>query len=118
MKVHNQQGFKNVRRILRGQLTPAEARLWKHLQRGQLEGRKFRRQHGIGCYIVDFYCSGECLVIELDGAAHDGEEAWQRDAARTSYLKAQGMRVIRFENREVMENLEGVLAAIREKFSS
>ncbi len=118
MKIHNRQSLKPVRRFLRAQLTPAEARLWKQLQGGRIAGRKFRRQHSIGPYIVDFYCPGERMVIELDGAAHDSEKAWQRDSARTNYLMTQGLRVLRFENREVMENLEGVLVVIREHFTS
>ena len=118
MKLHNRQSLKSVRRSLRARLTPAEARVWAQLQGGQIAGRKFRRQHSIGPYIVDFYCPGERLVIELDGAAHDDAEAWRRDAARTDYLMAQGVRVIRFENCEVMENLEGVLVVIRGHFTS
>ena len=116
MKLHNHQRLKPLRRTLRTQLTPAEARLWKYLQRGQLEGRKFRRQHSIGAYIMDFYCPSERLIIELDGAAHDSEISLFRDETRTAFLQAQGLRVIRFENREVMENLEGVLAAIKGQF--
>jgi very-short-patch-repair endonuclease len=116
MKLHNRRHLKSLRRALRVQFTPAEARLWKYLQGGQLEGRKFRRQHSIGAYIMDFYCPAERLVIELDGSAHDGEDAWRRDEARTAYLEKMGIQVVRFENRQVMENLEGVLAVIHERF--
>jgi len=116
MKLHNQENLKTLRRRLRAQLTPAEVKLWKYLQLGQLEGRKFRRQHSIGTYIVDFYCPSERLVVELDGAAHDSEKSWQHDELRTEYLQSQGLKVIRFENREVMENMEGVLALIKDQF--
>jgi len=116
MKINNQKNLKRLRRTLRAQLTPAEARLWKHLQHEQLAGRKFRRQHSLGRYIVDFYCPAERLALELDGAAHDSEQAWGRDETRTAYLQSLGVRVIRFENRDVIENLEGVLALIREQF--
>ena len=116
MKLHNTHHLKPRRRNLRAQLTPAEARLWKHLQGGQLQGRKFRRQHSIGPYIMDFYCPGERLVIELDGAAHDSETAVHKDETRTAYLQKMAIQVMRFENRQVMENLEGVLAMIRERF--
>ena len=116
MKIHNRKNLKPLRRTLRAQLTPAETRLWKYLQHEQLAGRKFRRQHSLGPYIVDFYCPAERLALELDGAAHDAEQAGERDAARTAYLQKLGVRVIRFENRYVMENLEGVLAMIREQF--
>ena len=81
MKLHNRPRLKAVRRALRNQLTPAEARLWKPLQRGRLQGRKFRRQHSIGPYIVDFYCPRERLGIELEGEAHDSEKAWERDVS-------------------------------------
>ena len=115
--LHNRPALKPRRRELRAQLTPAEARLWLHLQRGQLAQRKFRRQHSIGRYIVDFYCPGEKLIVELDGAAHDHDAAWRRDEQRTQYFSSVGLRVLRFENRNVMESLDGVLAQIREQFS-
>ena len=116
-KLHNRQSLTSRRRQLRAQLTPAEARLWLHLQRGQLAERKFRRQHSIGRYVVDFYCPSEQLIVELDGAAHDYDAAWKRDEQRTQYFVSVGLRVVRFENRDVMGNLEGVLAQIREMFS-
>jgi very-short-patch-repair endonuclease len=116
-KLHNRPSLTTRRRELRSQLTPAEARLWSHLQRGQLAERKFRRQHSIGKYIVDFYCPREKLIVELDGAAHDHDVAWQCDEQRTQYFATLGLRVVRFENRDVMENLDGVLVQIRERFS-
>ena len=103
-------------RQLRLTLTPAEARLWKYLQSRQLAGRKFRRQHSVGPYILDFYCPRERLAVELDGAAHDHEQAAERDEARTRYLASLGIKVVRFENRDVMSNLEGVLQVIKDCF--
>ena len=91
----------------------AEAVLWKQLKHSQLDGKKFRRQHGLGPYIVDFYCPECRVIVELDGAAHDGEEAAKHDAQRTKYLESLGLRVIRFENRLVFSDLEFVLEAIR-----
>ena len=114
-RLHSRASLKPRRRELRAQLTPAEARLWLHVQRGQLAERKFRRQHSIGRYVVDFYCPGEKLIVELDGAAHGHDVAWRRDEQRTQYFSAVGLRVLRFENRDVMENLDGVLAQIREQ---
>jgi very-short-patch-repair endonuclease len=114
--VHNRTALKLQRRTLRGTLTLAEARLWKHLQRSQLEGRKFRRQHSVGQFVLDFYCPAEKVAIELDGAAHDHEVARLADAIRDSYLASLGVTVLRFENREVMENLEGVLLQITREF--
>jgi very-short-patch-repair endonuclease len=89
------------RKELRSNLTSAEATLWIHLQRKQLHGRKFRRQHSIGNYIVDFYCPSEKLVVELDGEQHYTSEGLAYDARRTKYLALQGVRVIRFENSEI-----------------
>ena len=103
-------------RQMRLTLTPAEARLWKYLQNHQLAGRKFRRQHSVGPYVLDFYCPREHLAVELDGAAHDHELAAQRDEIRTRYLESHGIKVVRFENRDVMNNLEGVLQMIKDCF--
>jgi very-short-patch-repair endonuclease len=111
---HNRIELQQIRRQLRASLTPAEARLWTHLQRSQLSGRKFRRQHGAGPYVLDFYCPRVRLAVELDGAAHDHAAAQGRDARRDAFLSQARIRVLRFENRDVMDNLEGVLAVIRE----
>ncbi len=89
--------------------TEAEAVLWEALRAHRLDGLKFRRQHPIGPFIADFYCHPCRLVIEIDGDLHDKE----RDAARTSYLQDQGYRVIRFWNREVLEDLPSVLQRIK-----
>jgi very-short-patch-repair endonuclease len=97
-------------------LTAAEAALWRLLQRSQLLGRKFRRQHPIGPYIVDFYCPRERLVVELDGAAHDSERAALRNAARDRFLAAAGLVVLRLENCQVFENPDGVLGRIAQHF--
>ena len=118
MKLNNDPSIKPLRRRLRSALTPAEARLWTQLQGRQLDGRKFRRQHSVGNYILDFYCPEEHLAVELDGAAHDHETAVQRDEARTRHLDSLGITVARFENREVFENLDGVLCAIRSHFKA
>jgi very-short-patch-repair endonuclease len=118
MALNNDPSLRPLRRQLRTALTPAEARLWKYLQDHKLGGRKFRRQHSVGPYILDFYCPSERLAVELDGAAHDHERAAERDEARTRYLESHGIRVVRFENRDVMGNLEGVLQAIKSCFST
>jgi len=115
--VHNIPRLKPRRRELRRHLTIAEARLWNHLKGRALGGKKFRRQHSVGPYILDFYCPGEKLAVELDGAAHDYEAAQYRDALRTLFLHGAGIQVVRFENREVIENLEGVLAVIAREFA-
>jgi very-short-patch-repair endonuclease len=86
-------------------MSPIEQRLWHALRGGQL-GASFRRQHPIGPYVVDFYCAGAGLVIELDGDEHAARA--HRDALRTRFLNRRGIRVIRFCNREVWGNLAGV----------
>ncbi|GAA4013476.1 hypothetical protein GCM10022408_28200 [Hymenobacter fastidiosus] len=115
--IHDLPSQKAVRRELRIHLTKAEATLWRALQRNQLAGRKFRRQHGIGQYIVDFYCPAEKLVIELDGAHHFTVSGEAKDVERTAYLNKLGLTVLRFENRLVLEQLDGVLAGIEAAFS-
>lgn len=105
-----------MRKVLRANMTTAEIALWKQLQSSQLAGRKFRRQHSIGNYVVDFYCPSEKLVVELDGAPHDTEKGFQRDAQRDAWLGTVGVRVLRFENRDVLTNMEGVLVEISRHF--
>ena len=113
---HNQKRLLATRKKLRGAMTPAEARLWTYLKSGQLNGRKFRCQHSIGSYVLDFYCPGEKLAVELDGESHAGPIAAAHDAKRTAYLQAQGIEVLRFENRVVWEMPEALLKRIRECF--
>ena len=112
-RIHNLESLEEVRKNLRNSLTPAEAILWKNLQRSQLDGKKFRRQHSIGNFIVDFYCPECRLAVELDGEGHFNSMASEYDAQRTAFLNNLDIRVIRFENRMVFEDLEGVLEAIR-----
>ena len=104
------------RKTLRHQLTPAEAKLWTYLQRSQLAGRKFRRQHSVGGYILDFYCPAERLAIELDGAAHDNEISQQYDYERDLFLRYCQILVLRFENKRVFLQADGVLAEIEKHF--
>jgi very-short-patch-repair endonuclease len=115
-KLHNIEQLVPARRRLRNALTPAEAALWSLLQRSKLRGRKFRRQHSIESYIVDFYCASENLVVELDGAAHDGAAQAARDEVRTRFFESIGLRVVRIENQDVFENPDGVLALIAQHF--
>jgi very-short-patch-repair endonuclease len=116
--IHNQGSFKNLRRQLRNNLTPAEAELWRYLQNGKLEGKKFRRQHSIGNYILDFYCPQERLGIELDGRGHFTDNGHEADEKRTAFLHSLNIRIIRFENKEVFDQLEGVLEEIRQNFTT
>ena len=86
------------------------------LRKSQLEGRKFRRQHSIGSYIVDFYCPSEELAVELDGAPHDDPVRAEYDDERTSFLNEQDVNVVRFENQQVFDQPDVVLAAIAHHF--
>ena len=114
--LHNRREMRGIRRKLRAGMTPAEARLWTYLKKGQLKGRKFRRQHSVGHYILDFYCPSEKLCVELDGESHAGPIAAARDLERSNYLKRLGIRVLRFENQVVWDMPEGVLERIRSYF--
>lgn len=117
-KVHNIRAMKDTRKKLRNSLTPAEAKLWSLLKDSQLEGRKFRRQHSAGPYVLDFFCPSEKLCIELDGAGHFTDSGYEYDRARTEYLQALGISVIRFENKDMFEETEGILEEIRKRFKS
>ena len=97
-------------RRLRQRLTPAEERLWKALQQKRLCNLKFRCQHPIGKFIVDFCCPQHRLVIELDGEIHNQQIEY--DQERSHQLNHYGYRVLRFRNEEVMQNLDGVLLQI------
>ena len=111
--IHNLETSNTRRKQLRENLTPAEALLWTNLKKSQLDGKKFRRQHSIGPYIVDFFCPECRLAVELDGDAHMTGSGAEADERRTKVLKHFNVRVIRFENKEVFDNLEGVIAQIQ-----
>jgi very-short-patch-repair endonuclease len=97
-------------RKLRASQTEAERKLWYALRDRRLAGLKFRRQHPQGSYTLDFFCEAAGLVVEVDGGQHSEET----DAARTAYLEANGLLVLRLWNNEVLGNLEGCLVRIRE----
>ena len=103
---------RNIKRAreLRNNATPAECRLWLHLQNRKLEGYKFTRQREVRHAYGDFICRSHRLIVELDGESHDFTGA--SDEIRTERLERLGHEVIRFTNKEVFENLDGVLAAI------
>jgi very-short-patch-repair endonuclease len=92
--------------------TPAERSLWKILRNNQICGLKFRRQHKIGQFIVDFYCHKIGLVIELDGAVHNNRKV--EDQVRTDWLKTLGLRIVRFRNEDIMNNMQSVISTIME----
>jgi CreA protein len=107
-------------RELRGNLTLPEVVLWQSLRQGRLAGLRFRRQHAIGPFIVDFYCPSARLAVEVDGHIHDDAGQVRYDRRRDAFLSAHGVRVLRFAAGDVLqdERLEGVLAAILDTTSA
>jgi len=99
-------------------MTDAENALWLKLRRKQIHGLQFYRQKPLGNFIVDFYCPQAHLVIEIDGGQHYEEAGMIRDRLRDSYLESLGLDVLRFSNRDVLVNMDGVLAAIVEHLES
>jgi very-short-patch-repair endonuclease len=97
---------------LRRPMTLQETKLWQHLRNRQFYGLKFRRQHPIFRFILDFFCYEKKLVIEVDGNHHAQLNQSSYDQARTEWLEQQGLKVIRFTNCEIDTNLEGVLYEI------
>lgn len=97
-------------RRMRREPTKAERILWQRLRRRQLGDYKFRRQHPIGNYIVDFYCAETKLIVEVDGDVHAYQK--EKDTERTAVLEAQGYRVIRFWNGQVLQDVDKVLTMI------
>ena len=104
-------------RRMRGEMTEAEEKLWEKLRRKKFSGHKFRRQHLVGPYIVDFYCPARKLVIEVDGPIHETRQAY--DQKREDDLVGLGFRIIRFKNKEVLDDfaavLNKILASLEEK---
>ena len=100
-------------RSLRREQTSAEAKLWACLRNRQLDGVKFARQVAIGPFFTDFCCRDAKLVIEIDGVTHEEPEELTHDAHRTTWLEAQGYRVIRFRNEDLMGDLDAVLERIK-----
>jgi very-short-patch-repair endonuclease len=99
-------------RHLRRIATPAEKNLWARLRNRQLAGLEFRRQQPIGDRILDFYCAEARLAVELDGSGHACHAQSSLDLERELELRNEGIRVLRFWNRAVFDNLDGVLNAI------
>ena len=113
----NRKSLGKYRTTLRNNLTSAEASLWNLLKHRQVSGYKFRRQHSIGNYIVDFCCPQEMLIIELDGNLHGEYQQIERDEIRDNYLKKLGFAVIRFENKLVFQDPEFVIKEIKKCLS-
>ncbi|MGB2769680.1 MAG: endonuclease domain-containing protein [Candidatus Zixiibacteriota bacterium] len=99
-------------RKLRQKQTDAETLLWECLRGKRLNGVKFRRQHPIGRYVADFYCPEAQLAIELDGKVHDVRDQKEYDRVRKEMIETGGIRVVRFKNEEIEQNIEAVLKKV------
>jgi len=107
--------LKQLSQQLRENLTDAEKQLWTKIRMRQLKGYRFYRQRPIGDYIVDFFCPRAKLVIEIDGSQHLVGETIEYDRIRDDYLSSLGLRVMRFNNNDVLTNIEGVIERIGEE---
>ena len=110
--------LKGYSRQLRKDTTNAERLLWSRVRRKQLQGYQFYRQKIIGNYIVDFYCPKAKLVIEIDGSQHYEDEYIKKDNVRDDYLREQRLTVLRLSDRDVFDNLDGVIERINENLES
>ena len=115
-KLNNISYLKSTRDNLRKNMTGAELVLWEVLKDKNLSRRKFRRQHSIGFYIADFYCPSEKLIIELDGQHHYTPDGITKDIDRDKHIEMMNIKVLRFENKEVLTNLTEVLKTIKSHF--
>ncbi|MDR3643164.1 MAG: endonuclease domain-containing protein [Candidatus Doudnabacteria bacterium] len=111
--IKNRPDTVNFRKQLRNNSSPAEIILWLELKGRKLNGRKFRRQYGVEQFTVDFYCPECKLAVELDGETHNNPQSFNYDAKRTEVILGHGIKTIRFTNKEIRENLAGVLEEIK-----
>ena len=115
--INNLKYLEEYRKRLRNNPTDAEKILWRYIRKRKLDGRKFRRQFSILNYILDFYCVEEKIAIELDGQRHFEPAGILLDAERDIFLRGEGIKVLRFENKRVIEELARVLCEIKESFN-
>lgn len=107
--------LKEVARRLRGQMTEAEQHLWQALRGKQLHGVQFYRQKPLGTYVADFYAPAVKLVVEVDGGQHLLADGLEHDQQRTAYLQSLGLKILRFDNRQVLLERDAVVAVIFEE---
>ncbi len=113
-RLYSLTSLKERRRLLRRQATPSENKFWMFLRNREFRGLKFRRQHSVGWYILDFYCPALQLAIEVDGESHLVEGRDVLDKKRQEWIEAQGIRVVRFLSSEVIHNMDGVIKRLGE----
>jgi very-short-patch-repair endonuclease len=101
--------YQDLAKTLRKNQTDVEGFLWQFLRAKRLQGYKFRRQHPICGYILDFYCHGKKLAIEVDGGQHGQDDQMVQDQNRTAILEKNGIRVLRFWDQDVMTNIDNIL---------
>ncbi|MDP3934804.1 MAG: endonuclease domain-containing protein [Candidatus Giovannonibacteria bacterium] len=108
-QIFNKKSQTSKRKILRNRMPPSELLLWPRLNNKQLNGFRFRRQYGIDRYVVDFYCPKLRLAIEIDGGYHRSSDMKEYDPARQAAIEAIGIKFLRFSNKEIESDLEGVM---------
>jgi very-short-patch-repair endonuclease len=111
-KLYNKTSEKDKRQSLRNNMPLAEQLIWARLKGKQVENCKFRRQYSVGAFVIDFYTVEIKLAIEIDGDSHFADGAEVADRERQSLIEASGIRFLRFTNRQVYEELDGVIEAI------
>ncbi len=115
MPLRYAQYLKTSGRQLRSNLTDAEKLLWSKIRKRQTKGYQFNRQKPVGDYIVDFYCDKARLVMEIDGGQHYEERNIEADRKREKFLKSLGLRIMRFTNLDVLQNIDSVVEKIRKE---
>jgi len=115
MKLFNTTGTKKYRKALRKTQTDAEKKLWSRLRNKSFYGYKFYRQYGIGKYIADFYCPKLKLVVEADGGQHYEEKGKMNDMIRSEYFALAQIKVLRFNDRDILMDLDSVLTALTQE---
>lgn len=104
------------RRLLRKNLQKAEIELWLRLKNKKLGGYKFRRQYSVDRYVIDFCCSELKLAIEIDGPYHNTDDMKIYDNSRDTFIKSLGIRILRFSNADIENNIENILLKIKQYY--
>lgn len=112
VRIHNLGKLSDRRKELRKNQTPQEEKIWWYLKDKRL-GSKFRRQHSVGGYILDFLCKEKKLIIELDGEVHSTREAIEYDQVRDKFFEELGYKVLRFSNSQVEDDIKEVIEKIK-----
>ncbi len=115
--IRNDPALKQRRQELRQNQTEAEKVFWSHVRDRRFCGVRFFRQYSTGSYLLDFYGPKLKLAIELDGGQHSQDDNQEYDAARSAYLKSEGIDVVRFWNHDVLKDIDSVLAVIEQKIT-